>query len=315
MAYAPSGFLWENALRNGKTVRVYGEYAVDLEVVSGEFGTWTDFYQDYLILRGEAEGELHVDLETRSDIPSLDMLLNRDYPNYTMVIPDVYRVEFFLKEFAEYVENGNLPDLIMMHLPTDHTAGTNAGYPTPGAMIADNDLALARVVEAVAHSPYWKDSVFFIIEDDAQNGVDHVDGHRTIGFVVSPYTKRGIVDSRYYTQIDFVRTMEQILGLPPMNQMDLAVPPDSMAHIFTMKPDFTPYEALPNLIPLDQMNPSATLLSSAERVWQEASSKLDFSGPDRADEEVLNRIIWHSAKGYATPYPKDDGKLLTPDEL
>jgi hypothetical protein len=238
------------------------------------------------------------------------MLLNRDYPSYTMVIPDVYRVEFFLEEFADYVEQGNLPDLIIMHLPTDHTAGTNPNYPTPGAMIADNDLALARVVEAVADSPYWKDSVFFIIEDDAQNGVDHVDGHRTIGFVVSPYTKRGIVDSRYYTQIDFVRTMEQILGLPPMNQMDLAVPPDSMAHIFTMKPDFTPYEALANLIPLDQMNPSVASLSGPARYLAEVSLQLDLSGPDRADENKLNQIIWHSAKGYATPYPKKGVELL-----
>src|SRR4029434_3518616 len=151
-----------------------------------------------------------------------------------------------LREFQQYAERGNLPDLIVMALTNDHTEGTRPNYPTPRAMVADNDLALGRVIEAISTSPYWKDSVIFVIEDDAQNGVDHVDGHRTIGYVASPYTKRGVVDSRYYSQLDMIRTMEQILGLPTMNQMDLAVEPTSMAGVFKSKPDFTPFTAVPN---------------------------------------------------------------------
>src|SRR5918994_1267400 len=208
-----------------------------------------------------------------------------------MVIPDQYRVEVFLKEFRQYVRKKNLPDLVIMSLTNDHTEGTAPNYPTPRAMVADNDLALGRVVEAIAASPYWKDSIIFVIEDDAQNGVDHVDGHRTVGFVISPYTRRGVVDSRYYTQIDWVRAMEQILGLPPMNQMDMAVDPTALAHLFAKEPDLTPYEARPNTIPLDELNGSVASLSGVQKEWALASQRLDLSRPDAADERMLNRAI------------------------
>ena len=201
-----------------------------------------------------------------------------------------------------------------MALTNDHTAGTRANYPTPRAMVADNDLALGRVVEAISNSPYWKDSVIFVIEDDAQNGVDHVDGHRTIGYVISPYTKRGVVDSPYYTQIDMIRTMEQILGLPPMNQMDLAVEPTSMADVFKPKPDLTPFTALPNQIPLDEMNPSPSALTGIQREWALASDAMDFSRPDVAGEGLLNRAIWYATKGFDVPYP-GDRRVLRPIEV
>jgi hypothetical protein len=181
-------------------------------------------------------------------------------------------------------------------------------------MVADNDLALGRVVEAISHSPYWKDSVIFVIEDDAQNGVDHVDGHRSIGAVISPYTKRGAVDSRYYTQIDFIRAMEQILGLPPMNQMDLAVEPTSMKHVFTHQPDFTPFKAVPNQIALDEMNPGSLALKGLQKEWAIASGKLDFSAPDVADKELLNRVVWYTTKGFDKPYPGDE-RVLAPSEV
>ena len=121
-----------------------------------------------------------------------------------------------------------------MTLPDDHTAGLSSGIPDPTHMVADNDLALGRVVEAVSKSPYWKSSAIFVVEDDAQDGVDHVDGHRTLGYVISPWVRRGQVDSTYYSQIDMVRTIEQILGLPPTNQMDLATPP--MRGLFALTP-------------------------------------------------------------------------------
>ena len=329
LAYAPSGFLWDNAIRHGKTARVYGEYANGLRADGVEMGpwfddflqhgqteagVWRDFYRDAQILAGRLSGTPHVKLEAHSDIPSLQAILNKDYPPYHQIIPDQYRVEVFLKEFNQYVENKNLPELVVMALTSDHTNGLAPNYPTPRAMVADNDLALGRVIEAISHSPYWKDSVIFVIEDDAQNGVDHVDGHRTIGYVVSPYTKRGAVDSRYYTQIDFIRTMEQILGLPPMNQMDLAVSPTAMKHVFTHQPDLRPFQALPNQVALDEMNPGSTALRGIRKEWALASAALDFSKPDVADPQILNRAIWYGTKGFDKPYPGDE-RVLRPGEV
>jgi hypothetical protein len=181
-------------------------------------------------------------------------------------------------------------------------------------MIADNDLALGRVVEAITNSPYWKDSVIFVIEDDAQNGVDHVDGHRMPGFVVSPYTRRQSVNSHYFTQIDVVRAMEQILGLFPMNQMDTAVDPTAMASVFTPKADFTPYKALPNIVPLDELNPAPAALRGVARDWAIACTHMDFSEPDAADEDLLNRVIWYSATGFRRAYPGDP-RVLLPGEV
>jgi hypothetical protein len=330
LAYARSGFLWDNALRHGRSVRVYGEYinglradGVEMGPWDGTFlghgvtpppGTWTDFYRDAQLLASGRDAEMHVQLEAHSDIPSLQSILNPKYPPYHMVIPDQYRVEVFLREFRQYVRRGNLPDFVVMALTNDHTEGTRATYPTPRAMVADNDLALGRVVEAISNSPYWKKSVIFVIEDDAQNGVDHVDGHRTIGYVISPYTKRGVVDSRYYTQIDMIRAMEQILGLPPMNQMDLAVEPTSMRHVFTRVPDFRPFRALPNQIPLDEMNPTLATLKGVQREWALASEAMDFSRPDVAGEDLLNRVIWYATKGFNVPFP-GDGRVLRPGEV
>ena len=329
LAYVPSGFLWDNALRHRKSVRVYGEYVNGLRAGTREMGpwstgflgsgvtdagTWSDFYRDTQLLAAGRDDEMHVQLEAHSDVPSLDAIINKRYPPYHMVIPDQYRAEVFLRDFQAYVREGNLPEFVVMSLTNDHTEGTRPTYPTPRAMVADNDLALGRVVEAISKSPYWKDSVIFVIEDDAQNGVDHVDGHRTIGYVISPYTKRGTVDSRYYTQLDFIRSMEQILGLPPMNQMDMAVDPVSMADVFTGTPDFTPFTAVPNQVRLDELNPSLTALNGIEREWAEASEAMDFSKPDVAGEDLLNRAIWYATKGFDVPYPGDD-RVLRPSEV
>jgi YVTN family beta-propeller protein len=326
LAYAPTGFLWDNALRNGKGVRAYGEYANGFtgqaDPFGDDFGAWTDWYRDARILAGEESGNLSFPrglYQTRTDVPSLDALLNRDFPPYSMQIPDQYRAEIFLEEFAAFEQSGDLPNLVMMLLPANHTAGTTPGMPTPRAMVADNDLALGRIVEAITKSRFWPESAIFVVEDDAQNGVDHVDGHRTTGWVISPYAKRGIVDSTYYTQIDMVRTIEQILGLPPMNQMDLAATP--MRDLFTETPDLTPFTALPNRIPLDELNPPESALSGVELAWAETSAAMGFdayadiaTGPDAKDENVLNRAIWYGSKGFETPYPGDP-RVLWPHEV
>lgn len=338
LAYPQTGFLWENALKFGKSVRVYGEYASGLkadDIVIGpwmtpwmppakapwlggsetEGGLWTDFYKEALIIAGKLQGTPRVKLEAYSDIPSLDRILSREYPPYRQNIPDQYRVEVFLKEFEGYVKNGDLPNLVIMALTNDHTEGTKPSYPTPAAMVADNDLAFGRVVEAISNSPYWKNSVIFVMEDDAQFGVDHVSGHRTMGFVISPYAKRGVVDNRYYTQLDMIRTIEQILGLPPMNQMDMAIDPQVMKDVFTDKPDFTPFKVLPNQVALDTLNPPlAALEDGIQKEWALAMYKLDFSEADAADTKLLNRVIWYSTKGWDRPYPGDE-RVLHPDDV
>ncbi len=322
LAYVPTGFLWDNALKNGKSVRVYGEYANQFLPVDDttEFGNWIDWYRDALILEGKQTGKLHLPIgayQTKSDVPSLDRLLVRDFPNYTNQIPDIYRADIFLKEFTQAPKGTcGLADLTVMALNTDHTSGTSANSPTPRAQVADNDLAVGRIVDAISHSPCWKKSAIFIVEDDSQNGVDHVDGHRTEALVISPYAKRGVVDSTYYTQVDMRRTIEQILGLPPTNQMTLIATP--MYNAFTDKPDFTPFNAVPNQIALDELNPgSTTAMSKVQKAWLEASTQMfNKQGlvPDEQDENLLNRAIWYGTRGFNQPYP-GDAKVLLPEEV
>jgi hypothetical protein len=229
------------------------------------------------------------------------------YPAAESRVPDQYRADIFLKEFAQFEQNGNLPRLVMLLLYDDHTNGTSPAFPTPRAQVADNDLALGRIVEAISKSRYWKDSAIFVTEDDSQDGLDHVDGHRTVGLAISPYIKHNRVNSTLYTIINMFRTMEQILGLPPLNQFDLAAEP--MFDLFTSKPDLTPFTALPNRIPLDEMNPPLSALKGLQRELARFSMTINTSEPDSSPADLLNRTIWHSVKGYDTPY--NYGKPIT----
>jgi len=294
MLYAPSDFLWDNAKAHSVSVRSYGERGT--VTFSPPNVSWTDVYTDWKNKTNK------IGIAAKTPVLGLRDIYSARYPGFQMAIPDQVRVDRFLEDFREFEKNGNLPRLTVLLLPTDHTNGTAPGFPTPRAMVADNDLALGRLVEAISKSRYWKDSVIFVVEDDAQNGVDHVDGHRTIGMVIGPWVKRKAIDSTFYTTIHMFRTIEQILGLPPANQFDLAAEP--MFTVFATQPESTPYTALPNQIPLDEMNPPARALRGLQRELAEASMKMDFEEPDAAPEDVLNRAIWHSVKGFATPYPQ-----------
>jgi YVTN family beta-propeller protein len=294
MLYAPSDFLWDNAKAHSVSVRSYGERGS--VTFTPPNVSWTDVYTDW---KNKTE---RIRMDAKTPVLGLRDIYSPRYPGFQMAIPDQVRVDRFLEEFKEFEKNGNLPRLTVLLLPTDHTNGTAPGFPTPRAMVADNDLALGRLVEAISKSRYWKDSAIFVVEDDAQNGLDHVDGHRTIALVISPWVKRKAVDSTFYTTIHMFRTIEQILGLPPANQFDLAAEP--MFTVFTTQPDATTYTALPNQIPLDEMNPPARALRGLQRELAEASMKMDFEEPDAAPEDVLNRAIWHSVKGFSTPYPQ-----------
>ena len=292
MLLGPTEAIYDNAKAHGVSVRAYGERGAN--TITPANATWTDIYNDW------KNGTSNVNIDARAIIVGLRDVYHPKYPAATSVVPDQYRADIFLKEFAQFEKNGNLPQLSILLLYANHTAGTSPGFPTPRATVADNDLALGRIVEAISKSRYWKDSAIFVTEDDSQNGLDHVDGHRTVGLVISPYTRRGAVDSTFYTIVNMYRTMEQILGLPPVNQFDLAAEP--MFSTFTSKPDVTPFTALPNRIPLDEMNPSLAGLTGLQRELAAFSLTIDTSKPDSAPADMLNRAIWHSVKGFGTPY-------------
>jgi YVTN family beta-propeller protein len=294
LAYPSSGFLWDNALAHKKTLRNYGEFVNKEHAPKGT--TWTDGYNDY------KNGTEKVPLRVRANLKSLEPYTHPRYPWFPLLIPDVYRAKIFIDELKEFEKKGELPNLIYVTLPCNHTEGTRPGFPTPKAMVADNDLALGRIVEAVSKSRFWPETCILVVEDDPQDGFDHVDAHRTVALVISPYTKRRFVDHTNYNQTGMVKTIELILGLPPMNQLDLSATP--MRNCFQDKPDLTPYAALPNKIPLDTMNPPLRSLRGKALYWAVKSDTLDLDEGDKADEETLNRILWHATRGYETPYPE-----------
>jgi len=211
------------------------------------------------------------------------------------------RADVFLRDLKRFEEISIFPNLVIVYLPNDHTTGMTPGDPTPDSYLADNDLALGRVVEGISKSRFWPTTCVFVVEDDPQDGFDHVDGHRSLCLVVSPYTRRGIVVSEFYNQTSVLHTMERILGLPPMNQMDAMAP--VMTACFQSKPDLRPYVCLPNKIPLAELVPTKAALSPTARHLAEQSTRLDFRGPDRADDDTLNCILWHTAKGMTARYP------------
>jgi YVTN family beta-propeller protein len=295
LAYAPTGFLWDNALAHKKTFRNFGEYVKN--TFTPAKSTWSDLYADYT-------NDTHkVTVTATPNLKSLEPYTHPGYPWFPLLMPDVYRAKLFLDELKAWEEKGEMPELVYVTLPCDHTNGTRPGSPTPKAMVADNDLALGRLVEAVGRSKFWADTCLFIVEDDPQNGFDHVDGHRTVALVVSPYTKRHFVDHTNYNQTGMVKTIELLLGLPPMNQLDLSATP--MRACFQDRPDPTPYRCVENRIPLDQMNPPLPKLQGKALHWAKESLTLDLEEGDAADEDTLNRILWHSVRGVDARYPEE----------
>jgi len=293
LAYASSGFIWDNVLNHGLTFRNYGEFADAL--IDPPSATFTDIYQDFL------NGTNKIKIHSKANLSQLIPYLCPTYIGFPNKVSDQYRAGEFIKELREFEKNDNFPNFIIMLLPNDHTSGTRPGMPIPQAAVADNDLALGQIVEAISGSKFWNETCIFVTEDDPQAGLDHVDGHRTVGMVISPYTKRGKVVSTYYSQINMVRTIENILAIPPMNQLDLTA--ESMDDCFTGKPDFTPYKALKNNIPLDQLNPPLISLEGKQLYWAKKSLEQNLDDVDNIDEDVFNQIIWYAVKGYSRPYP------------
>jgi YVTN family beta-propeller protein len=294
LAFPVSGFLWDSALARKKSFRNYGEFVKSS--YEPRNAKWADLFADY------TNGTANVKVTATPNIRSLDRYSHPSFPGFPLVTPDVYRAKLFINELRQFEQQGSFPSLVYLFLPADHTNGTRPDSPTPRAMVADNDLALGMVVEAVSRSRFWSKTCILVTEDDPQNGFDHVDGHRTVGLVISPYTKRRFVDSTCYNQTGMVKTIELILGLPPMTQLDLNATP--MRGCFTDKADLTPYTAVKNRVALDEMNKSVKDLTGKDKEFALKSLELDFDVEDRADEDTLNRILWHSVRGNQ-PYPGD----------
>lgn len=301
LAYAPTGFLWDNALKHGKTVRNYGEACTSDVVWADQTRkgkpAWRDIYSDYI------NNTSHALLRCKPGLESLRPISKLDTVGWDMKVPDVVRAREFIKELKQFEQTGTLPQLSILFLPNDHTGGTRGGGPTPGAQVADNDLAMGMVVEALSHSKFWKDTVLFAIEDDPQSGADHVSGYRTTCYVASAYTRRGEVVSTQYNQTSIIRTMELILGLPPMNLFDATATP--MSDCFAAVANLKPFVAVPNQVPLDQLNPEPKKVADEQlRKDALASAALPLDEPDRCPEDLLNRILWRAMKGTSVPYPE-----------
>ena len=296
----PAGFIWDNAIAHGKTLRDYGEFAITearwKDAAKEGSPGFLDYYHDFTSQAGEIE------IRSRPAIESLRPYLATNTVGWDLNIPDVFRAAQFIGELKQFEERGGFPNLSLICLPNDHTSGTKAHFPTPAAQVADNDLALGQIIEAISRSRFWPETCIFVIEDDPQNGWDHVSGYRTTACVASPYTRRGVTVRTQYNQTSLLRTMELMLGLPPMNQLDATATP--MFDCFTNTPDLMPFTALPSNIPLDQMNPEPRNISDPLlRKNAYASARLPLDRPDQCPEDLLNRILWHALKGPQAPYP------------
>lgn len=305
LAPAGSGFIWDAALARKKTVEVFGEYAGTNGLPSRGRIPRLDEWKTGATFAGR--------FHTVAPIAPLNRILAADYPSYGLSVPDVVRAQILLNHLATWERSGAMPNLVIVQLPSDHTGGTSPGFSTPKAAMADNDLALGRIVEGLSHSSFWPHMAIFVVEDDAQDGVDHVDGHRTVALAVSPYIRRGAVDSTFYSQPSMLKTMELMLGLPTLSLFDMIA--NDMRPSFQPVPDLTPYDAVTPPQSIFEVNPAASRLRGAARAAALASERMDFAEPDAAPTDQLNRILWHDARGWGTPYPATVHSVFAPYAL
>lgn len=274
IAYPKDGFIWDYCARAGVTYRSYGEFIDD----------------------GKAQ------------LKSLEGHYDPDFPQYNLNIPDMVRYQKWKTDFDSLVKINAIPQFSTIRLPNNHTAGARIGMPTPRAMVAENDLALGQIIAYISNSAIWKESAIFVLEDDAQNGPDHVDVHRSIALVISPYAKRQVTVSRMYSTASMLRTMELILGLPPMSQYDAAATP--MWECFTSKADFSTTKALPASYNINEMNKEKTAIS-------EKSETFNLEVMDAAPDLAFSEVIWKSVKGVNAkmPAPVRSAFVLEREEL
>ncbi|MDT4892125.1 MAG: hypothetical protein QOE97_1160, partial [Pseudonocardiales bacterium] len=316
----------------GKTVKDFGEFQSIESKPAG--ASWQNLYCDTKTMAATGAPTAYP-ITTGSSIPSLNAVSVQGFPLFDLNVPDIYKEQIWQQD----VKKNGPADLNMFWFSNDHTGGPVSA----AGAVADNDLAVGRMVDTITHSSYWKDSAIFVVEDDSQAGSDHVDGHRAPVQIISPWAQHGAVDSHYYSQITMDRTIEQILGIHPMNQMDTAASP--MAGAFTSTPDYTPFNAVPNRTSLTlgltgsklpscgadvpaAQNPAAAPAQTVATVpatmqtvatqWTQWQSQQHLTGPgakpDYANNEQMNRFTWYQTHNWSTPYP-GDSKILTPDQV
>ncbi|WP_028808226.1 bifunctional YncE family protein/alkaline phosphatase family protein [Streptomyces canus] len=330
LGHQKTGFIWTGAQAAGKSVKDFGEFQSTESKPTG--ASWQNLYCDTKNMAATG-AQTQYPIKTGSAIPSLNDVSVQGFPMFDLDVPDIYKEQIWKQDF----ERNGPANLNMFWFSNDHTGGpANAA-----AEVADNDLAVGRMVDEISHSEYWKDSAIFVVEDDSQNGLDHVDGHRAPVQVISPYAQHGTVDSHYYTQITMIRTVEQILGIHPMNQKDSAATP--MYGAFTAKADTTPFTAVPNRTSLTlgvsptpscgadtpaaqdadaAPAPTSAAVPQAKRElaaqWQTWASHQRLTGahavPDYANAEQMNRYTWYQTHDWTKPYPGDK-KVYTPNAV
>ena len=327
IAYQQKGHLWDVAAKAGVSIKNYGEYVEYNTFLTPGGNTtepsWTDFYNDTLAYESGTEPQLYYynTVASHTPLPNLFKVTVQNYPQFDLGIPDQFRFDIWNQDFQNDVKQGSVPQLEFMWISSDHTGGP----PTVQAMQADNDLALGRFVDAISHSAVWQDSAIFVEEDDAQDGVDHVDGHRSPGYIISPYVKQQVnsdgngagvtEDSVFYTQVNMTRTIEQILGITPMNQFDLVASP--MREIFLENPpakNFLPWAHVANGIPLNQGVPSQPHISQnispkakpLQAAWLKKKAEIfknKYHIPDSEDPDTVRHYNWYEATGFTVPFP------------
>jgi YVTN family beta-propeller protein len=318
LAYQNKGFLFSEAAAAGLPVKIYGEY-VENDTFKQPNGSttepsWSEFYADAKRFEAGLEKTLYYQntVQAESSVPAVYDHLIKNFPQFDLNIPDQFRVDLWVQDFKQDVKAGTVPALSILWIMDDHTGGP----PTPDAEQADNDLAIGRIIDYISHSNVWATSAIFIEEDDSQNGVDHVDGHRSPGYIVSPYAvQNGPTDHTYYTQVNMTRTIEQILGLPPMNQFDLVASPMRTAFVkgVPLADNFKPWAHVPNQVPLDQ-GVTASVASPTDNArvkklraaWLQKKTQI-FAGklnrPDSEDPDTVNHLNWYLSTNFTRPYP------------
>ncbi|MEO6817381.1 MAG: bifunctional YncE family protein/alkaline phosphatase family protein [Edaphobacter sp.] len=332
LTYTPKGFLWTAAEAKGLTAKLYGEWSSGITIArktDGSAYTWSDFYNTSLCEEGKTPASSCIvpddSVDVTSAIPSAAKIMDPHYPPFNLDIPDQYRAEYWIKEFHRLDAADKVPDLTILWLPNDHTAGASKGHPSPINYEADNDLALGRMVDAISHSKVWAQSAIFVEEDDSQGGADHVDGHRQPVYIISPYTVapqapgEGKTIHTTYTAENINRTIENILGTQPLTQFDLVASP--MFDAFQNTPDLTPFNSLPAVIPLDKgpglSDGEASTYSPLEKAWLKANAEVmkgKYDKADAVDPNFLNHAIWYATTSWKRPYPGED-KVLVPGPL
>jgi YVTN family beta-propeller protein len=305
LTVAPTGFFWQGAPKT-PSLRIYGEFCEAAQwdpttnkvkdMNEGQLRDWSANWKLY------KDGKLKDMLASKSGVPALQKYIDERYPENDTNITDEARADEYLRELAAFEKSGDMPQLNVLTLTSDHTNGTRPGSPTPRAMVADDDLALGRIVEGVTKSKFWPSTLIFVVEDDAQNGIDHVDGHRTVALAIGAHIRRGVVDSNFYDHSSMIRTIQEIFRIPPQTRFVAAARP--MTSIFTPTANADAWKALTPEVALDEMNPGLKALNGRQLWAAKQSAAMNWHEPDDVPSETLNRILWWDSKGYDKEYPK-----------